>query len=145
MARAGGRVTADVLFVRPTGVALDWEKTELWRSATAIPGVTVTSDDGGHEAALFHAVTSGQVVLFDAAGHEIFSGGITGSRGHEGDNPGLARILSLLSHGSAERAKAPVFGCRLEQPQRLDEKTALATLTTRPGTDDSPSRNEERP
>ncbi len=145
MTRAGARVTADVLFVRPSGVAPDWEKTELWRSAAAIPGVTVTSDEGGREAALFHAVTSGQVVLFNTQGREIFSGGITGSRGHEGDNPGLARVLSLLWHGSAERAKAPVFGCALDDPQYLDKKNALATLTSSRGTDDGTSRSEEKP
>lgn len=110
---AGAAVTADVVFVRPTGVAQDWEKTELWRSAAALPGVTVSRDPDGREASLFHAATSGQVVLFDAKGQQIFAGGITESRGHEGDNPGLTRILSLLSHGSAERAKAPVFGCAL--------------------------------
>jgi len=140
MARAGARVTADVLFVRPAGVPTDWEKTDLWRSAEAIPGVTVRSDEGGHEAALFHAVASGQIVLFNTAGREIFAGGITGSRGHEGDNPGLARILTLLSNGSAERAKAPVFGCALSEPRDLDKKGALAGLT-----DDGSSRSEERP
>ncbi|HWZ87201.1 MAG TPA: hypothetical protein VNW92_00075 [Polyangiaceae bacterium] len=124
MARAGSRVTAHVLFVKPTGVAEDWERTDLWRSAAAIPGVSVTADDGGHEAALFHAVTSGQVVLFDPAGRELFAGGITESRGHEGDNPGLARVVSLLVSGKAELAKAPVFGCALNDPKFLAERTA---------------------
>jgi hypothetical protein len=129
MARAGALVTADVVFVRPTGVASDWERTDLWRSANEIPGVTVTTDDSGREAALFHAATSGQVVLFDSAGREIFAGGITESRGHEGDNPGLARILSLLTHGSAERATAPVFGCALNDPKPLNERSAVVALS----------------
>jgi hypothetical protein len=140
MARAGALVTADVVFIRPTGVASDWEKTDLWRSASEIPGVTVTTDDSGREAALFHAATSGQVVLFDGTGREIFSGGITGSRGHEGDNPGLARILSLLTHGSAERAKAPVFGCALNDPRPLNEDSALAALSK-----DGSKRNGDKP
>ena len=145
MARAGSLVTAHVLFVKPTGVTLDWEKTELWRSAAAISGVTVTTDDGGREAALFHAATSGQVVLFDAAGHEIFAGGITESRGHEGDNPGLARILSLLLHGSAELARAPVFGCALDDPKFVTEKPALATPTPRPVADGLTALNDGKP
>ena len=33
----------------------------------------------------------------------LFSGGITGARGHAGDNAGRARVLALLNDAKAER------------------------------------------
>src|SRR5882724_7622964 len=112
MAQAQGRVTAYALFVKPAGSSDDWENTDLWRNAAGIPGVNVVVDDGV-EAQRFHAVTSGQTVLYDAEGRLLFSGGITGSRGHSGDNEGRSAIVSLLNTGEAERAETSVFGCPL--------------------------------
>ena len=112
MAQAQGRVTAYALFLKPEGFSDDWEKTDLWQSAASIPGVNVVVDDGV-EAQRFHAVTSGQTVLYDTEGHLLFSGGITGSRGHSGDNEGRSAIVSLLNTGEAEKAETSVFGCPL--------------------------------
>src|SRR5256885_2373692 len=39
--RCQGRVAAHVLFVAPEGVPPGWERTDLWRTAAAIPGVQV--------------------------------------------------------------------------------------------------------
>lgn len=113
MAQTRGRVTAYVLFLKPAGSSDDWEKTDLWQSAAGIPGVSVVVDDDGVEARRFHAETSGQTVLYDAAGRLLFSGGITGSRGHSGDNTGRSTLVSLLNTGEAERKAAFVFGCPL--------------------------------
>jgi hypothetical protein len=113
MSRVGAHARAHVLFVRPRAVDPDWEKTALYQSAAAIPGVTAHTDPGGDEAALFRAATSGQVVAYDASGRLIFSGGITGARGHEGDNAGLSRVLALLSGKPADGHESKVFGCAL--------------------------------
>ena len=113
MTQARGMVTAYVLFVKPPRVSDGWEQTDLWESAAAIPGVTPVRDDGGVEAGLFRAATSGQTVLYDAAGDLLFSGGITGARGHAGDNAGRAAVVSLLTAGEADRRDAPAFGCPL--------------------------------
>jgi hypothetical protein len=113
MAQTQGRVTAYVLFLKPADASDDWEKTDLWQSAASIPGVNVVADDDGVEARCFHAMTSGQTVLYDAAGRLLFSGGITGSRGHSGDNAGRSAIVSRLNTGVAERAETFVFGCPL--------------------------------
>lgn len=113
MAHSQGRVTAYVLFLKPAGFSEQWEKTDLWQSAARIPGVNVLIDDGGSEARRFHAATSGQTMLYDAEGRLLFSGGITGSRGHAGDNAGRSAIVSLLNTGAAERAETFVFGCQL--------------------------------
>lgn len=113
MARAQGRVKTSVLFLRPDGFPDGWEMTDLWDSAARIPGVTVLRDDAGKEAAIFHAGTSGQTMLYSADGHLLFSGGITGSRGHLGDNDGYYAILSLIGQGETEKTKTKVFGCPL--------------------------------
>ena len=117
MAQAQGRVTAYVLLLKPAGFSDDWEKTDLWQSAASIPDVEVVVDDDGTEARRFHAVTSGQTVLYDAEGRLLFSGGITGSRGHSGDNAGRSAIVSLLNAGEAEAAETFVFGCPLFSAQ----------------------------
>jgi hypothetical protein len=111
MAHTEGRLTAYVLFLRPAGFSEDWEKTDLWQSASSIPGVKAVTDDEGIEARRFHATTSGQTVLYDAEGRLIFKGGITASRGHSGDNAGRSAIVSLVNAGAAEQAETPVFGC----------------------------------
>ena len=113
MAHAQGRLNAYVLFLKPAGFAEEWEKTDLWQTAAAIPGVSVMVDDGGLEARLFNSSTSGQTILYDPKGQLLFSGGITGSRGHSGDNAGRSAILSLVNAEVAERAETFVFGCPL--------------------------------
>jgi len=116
MAHSQGRLTAYVLFLKPAGFFEDWEKTDLWRSAASIPGVNVVVDEEGAEAARFHAATSGQALLYDAGGRLLFSGGITGSRGHSGDNAGQSAIVSFVNSGAAQRRETAVFGCPLFDP-----------------------------
>jgi hypothetical protein len=83
----------------------------LWETAAAVPGVRVVRDDGA-EAWRFGARVSGQVMVYDHAGRLQFSGGITGARGHEGDNAGRDAIEALLA-GRPHAASAFVFGCLL--------------------------------
>lgn len=111
MVEGKGKITAYVLFYKPKGSADGWEKTDLWRSAAAIPGVHVRTDQDGREARVFRTATSGQTMLFDRSGHLVFSGGITAGRGHAGDNAGRSAIISFLRTGRAERNTTFVFGC----------------------------------
>ncbi|MCH7725280.1 MAG: RedB protein [Planctomycetes bacterium] len=113
MARCQGRVDAHVLFFKPTEFSSDWEKTDLWRDAEEIPSVKVTWDEDGSEARRFQAATSGFTVLYDPNGRLVFSGGITGSRGHYGDNAGKTAIESILTSGPTDRKSSLVFGCQL--------------------------------
>jgi hypothetical protein len=117
MTQAQGRVEAYVLFIKPQGFSTEWEKTDLWASAAAIPGVHVLGDEEGVEAERFHSATSGQTLLYDAAGKLLFSGGITSARGHEGDNAGRSAIVSLLTTSEAAPTKTAVFGCPLFAPK----------------------------
>jgi hypothetical protein len=107
------RMTAYVLFLRPSEASAEWDRTDLWRSAASIPGVTVVLDHDGVEARRFHALTSGLTLVYDREGRLLFEGGITPSRGHEGNSFGRQRIISLLTTGNADRTDSPVFGCAL--------------------------------
>ncbi len=112
--RLGPRVSTHVLFVRPEGTPEEsWEHSDLWDQAKAIPGVEAIVDRGGIEARRFGSLTSGQALLYAADGTLQFAGGITVSRGHEGDSPGAERIFGLVTTGESELAAAPVFGCQL--------------------------------
>jgi hypothetical protein len=114
MAYARQSVAAYVLFYRPGTFPPGWERTDLWRSAAAIPGVTVIADPDGRQAQRFGVVTSGHVLLYDRAGKLLFTGGITGSRGHAGDNDGADSVIRLLSHGGAARRHTCVYGCPIQ-------------------------------
>jgi hypothetical protein len=113
MAKSQGKLTAQVYFFRPHDQQGDWVKTDLWRSAAAIPGVSVNEDIDGKQAHLFGAETSGHVLLYDTHGQLLFNGGITESRGHAGDNAGENTIVSLVSGQTASLKQTPVFGCSL--------------------------------
>jgi hypothetical protein len=102
-----------VLFLRPSAFDVGWEQTDLWRRAAALPNVSVVRDDDGLEARRFGVETSGQTMLYDERGRLVYSGGITGSRGHIGENAGELALVALLTRGGVERGKADVFGCSL--------------------------------
>lgn len=113
MTVARGRVAAHVLFIKPTGAGAEWVESDLWASAGAIPGVSVGADEGGREAARFGAGTSGLTLLYGVDGRLLFSGGMTASRGHEGDNAGRDALAGLLTGDEGGVSETPVFGCQL--------------------------------
>lgn len=115
MTHQQGRLDARVIFFQPDEASADWSQTDLWRSAAAIPGVTVTVDRDGREARRFHGTTSGHTVLYDPAGHLLFSGGITEARGHAGDNAGRDAIAHILSRGPIPGAHTPTYGCPIRK------------------------------
>jgi hypothetical protein len=75
--------------------------------------VTTMYDSQGAEAHLFGAHTSGHIVLYDAEGTLQFSGGITGARGHVGDNWGLKRLIGAAKHPGRLATTHFVYGCPL--------------------------------
>jgi hypothetical protein len=113
LARVPDRVSPYVVFVKPSGAAEGWEKTDLWQSVLGTPGVRALRDDDGREARLFDAKTSGQTFLYDEAGQLSFSGGVTGARGHPGDNAGRASVIGILNHQEYVTRKTSAFGCPL--------------------------------
>src|SRR4051812_2861515 len=113
LARARTTPRTYVLFLKPSGVTDAWEQTELWRRAALLPGASIVRDDDGAEARRFGVETSGQTLLYDRSGALVFSGGITGSRGHAGENAGELALISLLTNGRSDRHATSVFGCPL--------------------------------
>jgi hypothetical protein len=124
-ADCGNRFAAQIVFVRPAGADESWEKTDLCRLAEGIPAAVVSSDIGGAEASRFGATTSGQAMLFSPGGRLLFHGGITSSRGHEGDNVGRTALTALINTGQAACTQTAVFGCSLHSPS---EATRLVKL-----------------
>lgn len=108
LARLHGDVA--ISFVFSDGVPLEGSS---WDAARKTPGAKTFVDKDGLEAKLFGARTSGQVVLYDAAGRLQFAGGITASRGHVGDNTGRQAVQDLLAGKPARRDTHAVFGCAL--------------------------------
>jgi hypothetical protein len=113
IARAQIRPRTYVVFMTPASFREGWERTELWRSAASLPGATVVRDENGREAQRFGAATSGQTLLYDERGRLVFSGGVTGSRAHAGDNVGRQSLVALLNRNRPERSGTNVFGCPL--------------------------------
>jgi hypothetical protein len=113
MTRTRGKADVYVLFSAPPDSPDGWERTATRDSAGSIPGVRRVLDTDGVEATRFGALTSGHVLLYGADGSLLFSGGITAARGHAGDNPGRAAIVTLLSGQRAARGQTPTFGCLL--------------------------------
>ena len=124
MTRMQGRVKAHVLFYKPAGYAEDWVKTDLWRDAAAIPGVSVEEDEEGVEAERFGARVSGDVLLYDTSGKLRFHGGITASRGHAGENRGRQAVVAIASGEKTDRVETPPFGCMLHGAKTPTSGTA---------------------
>jgi hypothetical protein len=109
-----GRVATYVVMQRPVHLKRDLHETEYWQRAESLPGVRVVADEHGTETTRFGAGTSGDALLYDASGALRFHGGITGARGHAGDNAGRERLGSLIAGDTSGPSTSPVFGCELE-------------------------------
>lgn len=115
-------IQATLCVFDPDGVPATWTQTSLVRAAKAIPGLTVMADRSGAIAAKFGVMTSGQTLMFDRQGRRIFSGGITGTRGHAGENRGRNLVLALAKGEICESPQTPVFGCALHENGDSPEK-----------------------
>ena len=120
--QCGERVALRIVFVTPPGVAEGWERTDLYDAASRIPGAQVCRDRDGVEAARFGATTSGESLLYAADARLLFHGGLTGSRGHEGDNAGRDAVTALVETGRAEQRSSAVYGCGLLNQCRQREE-----------------------
>ena len=109
-----GNVDAHVVFHRPSSQPLEWAKSDLWASLADVPGVTVHVDSESAEQRLFKSSVSGEVFLYLPTGQLAFHGGVTGRRGHVGENAGRAAIEALVQKREAPTSRTLVFGCDLE-------------------------------
>jgi hypothetical protein len=108
---------ADVTFVvfRP-GHGVRWAWAAWPEVARSLPASRMLWDEGSVESRVFKARASGHVMLYSPSGKLLFQGGVTGARGHEGDNFGLSRLADLLVApvpDSPIPVTSRVFGCEL--------------------------------
>lgn len=88
----------------------------LWNQAVSIPGLTALTDSDGGIARMLGNKTSGEVRLFSPLGLLLFSGGITSSRGHAGENPASDAVIALAAGTSTTpQLHVPTFGCALDR------------------------------
>ena len=122
-AKARDRFSATILFYEPDAEAAStqrfdfaaWTNSSLIKETRSSPGLNVVFDPEGRLARRFGAETSGHIVLYGSDGKLLFTGGITGSRGHLGENAGFEALLGILNQNSTQASgiKEPVFGCGL--------------------------------
>lgn len=117
------RVMAIVVFMNYATEQNSWDHTNLWDQAVSIPGVQVVRDEQGELSHRFGAVCSGETYFYDSKRNLAFHGGITSSRGHEGDNSGHDAIVSLIQGYATETPTHPVFGCSLKCSHSHQEET----------------------
>jgi len=115
LAQARGKFDATVLFSEPAGETEAWSNTATIDFVRSIPGVRAVLDKDGEVTKRFGARTSGHTVVYAPSGQLLFSGGITGSRGHLGENGGFDSVLRILSGGAMppRQIATDVFGCGL--------------------------------
>ena len=102
------------VFVQPKGWSEIDVKSDLWQRVEKIPNVHLVLDKDRSEANVFGALTSGHTLLYGKDGQLAFSGGITGARGHEGDNEGEEKVVAILNNDNpAQLAQTKIFGCEL--------------------------------
>lgn len=117
-----GGMDATVLFAIPDDLTEDWTHSAAWELAASIPRLKALPDHGERAAHLFGARTSGQVVVYDAAGRLMFAGGITAARGHVGDNLGRQQVANLARGSAADASQTPVYGCALADAEVSDAR-----------------------
>lgn len=113
--RISGRVVISV----PETADRQWPETDLLDYATEQLKVPVLIDIDLIETRRFGIHTSGDALLYDYRGQLLFSGGLTPSRGHQGDSRGRALVLGVEQESMQQQdtlGTSAVYGCPLENP-----------------------------
>lgn len=93
-----------------------------WARAAEVPNTVRRLDVDGAEAARFGALTGGHAALYDGDGALRYSGGLTNSRGHQGDNVGRRSVLAVVTGSGRAAPHRPVYGCALHDPTDATEE-----------------------
>jgi len=113
VAQCRERFVATVVFCTDPELGDGWQRAANPEQAAHIPGVLLRADPLGATTRVFGARTSGFTVVYSPSGALLYHGGITGSRGHEGDNPGAAAVRDLALTGALSLPSGAVYGCEL--------------------------------
>ena len=110
----GGRVRAVALVTKPFELPDLWSESDVTARLREIPNVEVVRDHGGAKSDAFGVGSSGQTLLYDAAGELVFDGGITAFRGHEGPSVGSEMLKQLVAGTAVGHRHSKAFGCSLK-------------------------------
>lgn len=119
-----------ILVFEPTRRPKSWEPTASSTLFGDLPAGTVILDQDGELARSLGATTSGHVSMYAQNGRLAFAGGITGSRGHRGDNESRRALQrALRTTNSPQRSRSqpttprptPVYGCPFDTPCDCNE------------------------
>lgn len=113
-----GRIDVRIVFSGPLTDEATLAQSSVWQKSRQLKGADVFVDRDEREAKLFGAMTSGQTYLFDSNGKRVFAGGITPSRGHQGDSEGRLAILHWLETNHILLATSKSYGCSLSKTSR---------------------------
>lgn len=108
-----GTFATRVVFYEPIDADPSWRQTDLWARAGRLVDARTIADPGGSITASAGAVISGCTALIDQDGALLFWGGITPSRGHEGESVGLTALRSILRGHEPGCHRSPVYGCEI--------------------------------
>lgn len=109
-------MTVRILVFEPSVRQPGWDASARDLLFGGWPNGTVVIDKDGKLAAKLGATTSGHISLFQCNGDLSFAGGITGSRGHRGDNQNRRALQQALSSPADEPCRTLVYGCPLQSP-----------------------------
>ena len=116
LAKAGQQADLQLVVFRPENQSQEWSETPTIQRAQLLGASRCWDDVNGRIASQFHVSTSGQVLLFETDGRLLFNGGVTDSRGHQGDNPNADALIQLLMQSSQNMQQTvvrDVFGCEI--------------------------------
>ena len=113
LTRAPGASDVTVLMYKPANEPESWIEGALLDECRRM-SYRVRPDPDGRLAAALGGVTSGVIALYDATGRLRYQGGITASRGHEGDNAGERMVIEILRGRRGGEKFMPVFGCPIQ-------------------------------
>jgi len=102
----------------PADDAPSWHSGNNITAAKRLPDASIIPDPAGAIAGTFGIRTSGTALVYDTVGDLRFRGGLTASRGHEGENFGTLALRALAKGNTPERHESPVFGCEVVHPTR---------------------------
>lgn len=116
LSQSSGDFRTYAILTVPPGVDEDWEAGRNLEAAKLLPETTVVFDRGGALARSFGARDSGTLLAFAPDGAHLFAGGLTVSRGHEGESLGSLALQDLAAGVTPRQVASPVFGCPLLGP-----------------------------
>lgn len=117
LSRHPGAFRVYAVLTVPPGVDADWEVGRNLEAARSLPETSLVFDRGGTLARSFGAGDSGTLLAFGPDGVRLFVGGITASRGHEGESLGVLVLRDLATGRTPRQSDSPVFGCPLLGPE----------------------------